>query len=151
MYLFWWIGEPFPITSPEHGILTIEQGISRVGVIGVTVMAILSGFGAVTCPYAYLTFFRHHVTDEQIRALERHLLQTMDMILRRKKRIALLQREMYACPAPVWHRAGLRVRSDGAYVAQRAGHLRRTARHGVVRWRGYRMRPDACWLRSLHP
>ncbi|RWS21346.1 hypothetical protein B4U80_01212, partial [Leptotrombidium deliense] len=46
MYMFWKIGDPFPILSPKHGIFSIEQGISRVGVIGVTLMALLSGFGA---------------------------------------------------------------------------------------------------------
>ena len=33
-YIFWKLGDPFPILSPKHGILSIEQGISRVGVIG---------------------------------------------------------------------------------------------------------------------
>jgi hypothetical protein len=56
-FLFWKIGDPFPITSPNHGILSIEQCISRVGVIGVTVMAFLSGFGAVNCPYTYMSYF----------------------------------------------------------------------------------------------
>ena len=57
VYLFWKIGDPFPILSAKHGIISIEQCISRVGVIGVTVMAFLSGFGAVNCPYTYLSFF----------------------------------------------------------------------------------------------
>jgi len=57
LILFWKIGDPFPILSPKHGILSIEQCISRVGVIGVTVMAFLSGFGAVNCPYTYMSYF----------------------------------------------------------------------------------------------
>lgn len=48
-----YIGSPFPILSERsyHGLLSIEHGISRIGVIGVTSMAIMSGFGAVNCPY----------------------------------------------------------------------------------------------------
>jgi hypothetical protein len=93
LYMFWKIGNPFPIFNPRHGIFSIEQGISRVGVIGVTVMAILSGFGAVNCPYTYMTFFMRHVSASDIQSLEKRLAQTMDMILSKKKRIALARRE----------------------------------------------------------
>ncbi|GAB1287890.1 Golgi pH regulator [Apodemus speciosus] len=86
MYFFWKLGDPFPILSPKHGILSIEQLISRVGVIGVTLMALLSGFGAVNCPYTYMSYFLRNVTDTDILALERRLLQTMDMIISKKKR-----------------------------------------------------------------
>ncbi|KAJ7401117.1 Golgi pH regulator [Pitangus sulphuratus] len=85
MYFFWKLGDPFPILSPKHGILSIEQLISRVGVIGVTLMALLSGFGAVNCPYTYMSYFLRNVTDADILALERRLLQTMDMIVSKKK------------------------------------------------------------------
>lgn len=94
IYFFWKIGDPFPILSPKHGILSIEQGISRVGVIGVTLMALLSGFGAVNCPYTYMSYFVQHVSDKDIESSERKLTQTMDIILVKKKRIALAKREM---------------------------------------------------------
>lgn len=65
------------------------------GVIGVTLMALLSGFGAVNCPYTYMSYFLRNVTDADILALERRLLQTMDMIISKKKRIAVAHRTMF--------------------------------------------------------
>lgn len=94
-YLFWKIRNPFPILSPEHGIFSIEQGISRVGVIGVTLMAILSGFGAVNCPYTYMSYFMRHVTDADISNVERRLMQTIELIIAKKKRIALTKRKRF--------------------------------------------------------
>lgn len=93
MWLFWKIGDPFPILSPKHGIFSIEQGISRVGVIGVTLMALLSGFGAVNYPYTSMTYFMKEVTPRDVQSLEKKLLQTYDMIAVKKKRIAVLQKE----------------------------------------------------------
>jgi len=95
-YLFWKIGNPFPILSAKHGIFSIEQGVSRVGVIGVTLMAVLSGFGAVNAPYTYMTYFMRQVTDADISAIERRLLQTMELIITKKKRIAYAKRQELA-------------------------------------------------------
>jgi len=92
IYFFWKIGDPFPILSANHGILSIEQVISRVGVIGVTAMAVLSGFGAVNCPYSYLSYFLRHVTVEDVASNEKRLLQITELILSKKKRIAISKR-----------------------------------------------------------
>lgn len=93
LYVFWKLRNPFPILSAKHGIFSIEQGISRVGVIGVTLMAILSGFGAVNCPYTYMSYFMRHVTDSDISTVEKRLMQTMELIIAKKKRIALAKRK----------------------------------------------------------
>lgn len=92
-YLFWKLGDPFPILSAKHGIFSIEQLLSRVGVIGVTVMAILSGFGAVNAPYTYMAYFLRSVTEGDIQSQERRLTQTMDMIVSKKKRIAAAEKQ----------------------------------------------------------
>lgn len=60
IYFFWKLGDPFPLLSPKQGIFSIEQAISRVGVIGVTVMALLSGFGAVNYPYTSMAYFMRY-------------------------------------------------------------------------------------------
>uniref|UniRef100_A0A2K6QEF2 Abscisic acid G-protein coupled receptor-like domain-containing protein n=1 Tax=Rhinopithecus roxellana TaxID=61622 RepID=A0A2K6QEF2_RHIRO len=85
IYFFWKLGDSFPILSPKHGILSIEQFISWVGVIGVTLTALLSGFGAVYCPYTFMSYFLRNVTDTDIL----RLLQTMHMIITKKKRMAM--------------------------------------------------------------
>uniref|UniRef100_A0A1X7U8D0 Abscisic acid G-protein coupled receptor-like domain-containing protein n=1 Tax=Amphimedon queenslandica TaxID=400682 RepID=A0A1X7U8D0_AMPQE len=93
IYFFWKLGDPFPILNRKHGIFSIEQPISRVGVIGVTIIGILSGFGAVNAPYTYMAYFIRNIDDSEISNSERRLLQTMDMIISKKKRIALAKKE----------------------------------------------------------
>lgn len=98
LYCFWRIGDPFPLLSVNRGIFSIEQGVSRIGVVGVTVMAILSGFGAVNFPFSNMTYFIHPVTQNDVLNTERRLLQTTDMILAKKKRIALERRNRLKQP-----------------------------------------------------
>ncbi|XP_063700242.1 Golgi pH regulator [Culicoides brevitarsis] len=93
LYGFWRIGDSFPLLSASKGIFTIEQAVSRIGVLGVTVMAVLSGFGAVNYPYTSMKIFIRPVSNSDILNTERKLMQTMEMILAKKKRIALDRRK----------------------------------------------------------
>ena len=56
-------------------------------------MAVLSGFGAVNAPYTYMSYFMRHVTDTDIATVERRLMQTIELIITKKKRIALANRK----------------------------------------------------------
>ncbi|CAB4058688.1 GPR89 [Lepeophtheirus salmonis] len=91
--IFWKIGDPFPIHNPKHGVLSVETCVSRVGVIGVTIMALLSGFGAVSYPYTSMAMFMRQVTLSDIHQIEKKLTQTLDQVLAKKKRICLAERE----------------------------------------------------------
>ncbi|CAF4982822.1 unnamed protein product, partial [Rotaria sp. Silwood1] len=93
LYIFWKLGNPFPISN-RHEFFSIEQCVSRVGIIGVTAMAILSGFGAVNCPYTYMTYFIKAVTEKEISDAQKRLKQVMEIVALKKKRIAAIEHEI---------------------------------------------------------
>eukprot|EP00292_Cryptomonas_paramecium_P014580 CAMPEP_0113664278 /NCGR_PEP_ID=MMETSP0038_2-20120614/1639_1 /TAXON_ID=2898 /ORGANISM="Cryptomonas paramecium" /LENGTH=131 /DNA_ID=CAMNT_0000579459 /DNA_START=436 /DNA_END=828 /DNA_ORIENTATION=- /assembly_acc=CAM_ASM_000170 len=92
LYGFYTITNSLPITGHSGSILVM--GISRLGVVGVTAMAITSGFGAISCPRSYLSFFLRPVGESEVQALEKQLMRTMEMIAAKKKRLLASKLEL---------------------------------------------------------
>jgi hypothetical protein len=103
-WVFWSVGYQFPIqttSDAEFSIFSIEPYMSRIGVIGVTLMAMLSGFGAVNSPYTTLFYFLKPVSNSDIQMAEKKLIQTIDIILSKKKRLFMLERKIKSSVADV--------------------------------------------------
>lgn len=88
LYSFFKVGDGMQITN-EKSLISFDPIIGRVGVIGVTVMGIIAGYGAIRGPYKSITFFFHYTDPREIEKLEKQLLQTIDIILSRKRRLLI--------------------------------------------------------------
>lgn len=69
-------------------------------------MAVLSGFGAVNCPYEYLSVFWRRIADEDIEFLEKRLRHNIDIVLAKKKRLVFESRAAARNDANQWQDGG---------------------------------------------
>lgn len=75
---FWKLLDPFVQVDPKHSLFSIEQGISRVGVVGVTTMALLSGVGSVVTPHNKMTYFIRGFSAQDEAALRQRMFQALE-------------------------------------------------------------------------
>ncbi|CCI45816.1 unnamed protein product [Albugo candida] len=91
LYAFWQLNTLGSDLNTESKWLTsvfsITKSVSRISVLGVVFMAILSGFGAVNCPYEYLSVFWRKIDDEEIAFVESRLRHNIDIVFAKKKRL----------------------------------------------------------------
>ncbi|KAJ1791027.1 hypothetical protein LPJ59_005062, partial [Coemansia sp. RSA 2399] len=98
-YAFWNLGMYLPLDSFSRirratgaaDMVSIEPVTARVGVIGVTLMAVLSGFGAVNSPYRQLFVFVHKVSPVQLEGMKRQLHYSLELLLDKKKMLARME------------------------------------------------------------
>ncbi len=57
------------------------QGISRLGVMGVALIAVLSGYGSVELPYSYLSLFIRPVGRSEIALAESQMMQVQLIVI----------------------------------------------------------------------
>jgi len=129
LYIFWKVGDPFPIISPRHGTFSMEQAVSRVGVIGVTIMAILSGFGAVNYPYTSMALFIRPVRATDILGVEKKLMQTLDMTLVKKRRLVLSSRDSGNSGGGFWSILTRSNKADFSNLREEISSLEELSRH----------------------
>ncbi|KAJ2469898.1 Golgi pH regulator B [Coemansia sp. RSA 2337] len=95
-YAFWGLGAYLPLDSFSRvrdatgalDMISIEPVTARVGVVGVALMAVLSGFGAVNSPYRQLFVFVHKVSPVQLEGMRRQLHYSLELLIDKKKMLA---------------------------------------------------------------
>jgi golgi pH regulator len=88
LYVFWRIGDPFAPDNNLRSALSVEAGMSRILIIGTTMLAVLSGFTAVHLPYTYLSAFIRPVKEKEVHHLGQKVLKAMEDV--RSRKITLL-------------------------------------------------------------
>lgn len=84
LWLFYKMGHIFPLIdqSVPTSFFSLQQGLGRIGILGITLMAFISGYGSVSGPSAYL--FVKRVTYEHVESAERNF-QNSQRLLEEKR------------------------------------------------------------------
>lgn len=77
----------------ESTELSADVLMARIGILGVSVVAMLAGFGAVNFPYRSMHSFLRPVTQQQVADVEQRLLRTMKLIAGKKRQELTVQQE----------------------------------------------------------
>lgn len=112
--VFWALGALLPsATSPsdvtKKGLNLFQACLDRLGITGVTLMALLSGFASVSAIWQNFGPKARPVSDNDILRKQTGYDATLEMIAEKKQRLATLKRRMTDTPAnnsSFWSRAG---------------------------------------------
>lgn len=101
---FWWLGKGLPGTyihemASQPGKGLSEACLERVGIIGISLMALLSGFAAVSAPWQTFGAKPRPVTENDVARKQAGLDATNDMLAAKKSRLRALQRKLKDAPA----------------------------------------------------
>lgn len=96
---FWWLGKGVPGIASRPGKDLTEECLDRVGIIGISLMALLSGFAAVSAPWQTFGAKTRPVTEADVARKQAGLDATNDMLDEKRNRLRTLQRKMKDTPA----------------------------------------------------
>ncbi|KAI7834488.1 Abscisic acid G-protein coupled receptor-domain-containing protein [Kickxella alabastrina] len=141
-YAFWSLGMYLPLDSFSRireatgtaDMVSIEPVTARVGVVGVALMAVLSGFGAVNSPYRQLFVFVHKVSPVQLEGMRRQLHYSLGLLADKKKMLVRMI-SLTTKPEEAGKAKGARS-AVGAFMSSAWGSLLHAGGSGLSRDRG---------------
>mmetsp|Transcript_84431 Transcript_84431/g.149369 ORF Transcript_84431/g.149369 Transcript_84431/m.149369 type:complete len:515 (-) Transcript_84431:104-1648(-) len=77
----------------ESTNLSSDLLMARIGILGVSVVATISGFGSVNFPFQSMHSFLRAVTQQQVADVEQRLIRTMRMVATKKRQELVLKLE----------------------------------------------------------
>lgn len=103
LMMFWWLGKGLPGTyihtmASQTGKGVSEACLERVGIIGISLMALLSGFAAVSAPWQTFGAKPRPVTESDVARKQAGLDATNDMLAVKRNKLRALQRKIYESP-----------------------------------------------------
>ncbi|KAL8952010.1 MAG: hypothetical protein Q9222_002056 [Ikaeria aurantiellina] len=126
---FWWTGEQLlsrtSMASSSSDVQTqtvSEASLSRVGIIGLTLMGLLSGFASVSAPWQNL-FTRHRpVAETDIARKAAGLEATNDMLAAKQSRLRAIERRISDLPPDksIFHKAIGSIRGNPDLIETRS-------------------------------
>ncbi|KAF2097583.1 hypothetical protein NA57DRAFT_67061 [Rhizodiscina lignyota] len=105
LWLFWYLGKGLlGLYLEEESYMrtrSFSEGcLERIGIIGIALMALLSGFAAVSAVWHTLAMRSKPVTEADIARKSAGLSATDDMLLAKRSRLRAVQRKMSETPGP---------------------------------------------------
>ncbi|KAI9798935.1 MAG: hypothetical protein M1825_004948 [Sarcosagium campestre] len=100
---FWWIGQGLPGThvhdaSTDSAATLSEACLERVGVIGISLMALLSGFASVSSPWQNFGVKNKIISEGDVTRKQAGLDATNEMLAAKQSRLRILERKMSETP-----------------------------------------------------
>lgn len=132
---FWWSGERLlgtrathshtaTATATGHPTRLTEACLERVGVIGISVMSLLSGFASVSSPWHNLFSRPRPVTETDLARKQAGLEATTDMLGSKRSRLQALERKMSDGPREsFFHQALGSIRGNAELTERRTLEL----------------------------
>ncbi|KAI9750595.1 MAG: hypothetical protein M1815_001712 [Lichina confinis] len=101
---FWWIGQGLPGTHHGHqesgfsGTPLREACLERIGIVGISLMALLAGFASVSSLWQTFGVKVRPVTESDIARREGGLRATRELLESKRSRLRLLERKLSDAP-----------------------------------------------------